>query len=112
MKALIIKKPWIDYILDGKKTWEIRGANTKIRGKIELIQSGSGVVVGQVELVDCIQLSPQDYRNSSDKHCIKEDLDKIPYKKTYAWVLKNPVRYDNPRPYIHPMGAVIWVNLD
>ena len=38
MKALIVKKPWIDYILDGIKTWEIRGSKTNIRGKIELIQ--------------------------------------------------------------------------
>ena len=33
MKALVIKQPWVDYILNGKKTWEIRGSNTKIRGK-------------------------------------------------------------------------------
>ena len=39
MKALIIKKPWIDYILNGSKVWEIRGSKTNIRGKIELIQA-------------------------------------------------------------------------
>ena len=56
MKALLIKTPWIDKILDGKKTWEIRGSATKIRGRIALVQSGSGTVVGICELVDCIYI--------------------------------------------------------
>jgi hypothetical protein len=42
MKGLIVKSPWIELILEGKKTWEIRGSNTKIRGPIALIKSGSG----------------------------------------------------------------------
>ena len=27
-KGLIIADPWIDYILDGKKTWEMRSSET------------------------------------------------------------------------------------
>jgi len=46
MKGLLINSPWIEMILEGKKTWEIRGANTKLRGPIALIKSGSGKVVG------------------------------------------------------------------
>ena len=111
MKALIIRKPWIDFILDGKKAWEIRGSNTNIRGKIERIQSQSGLVIGKCELVDSIQLDLKTYQSSSDKHCIKEELEKLPYKKTYAWVIRNPIRYEKPRPYKHPSGAVIWVKL-
>ncbi len=57
MKGLIIRKTWIDYILEGKKTWEIRGCKTNIRGQIELIQSGSGLVIGCCEIVDCKELS-------------------------------------------------------
>lgn len=111
MNALIIRKPWIDLILDGKKTWEIRSSNTHIRGEIELIQSSSGLVIGKCELVDSIQLDLKTYQSSSDKHCIMEELDKLPYKKTYAWAIRNPIRYEKPRPYKHPSGAVIWVKL-
>ena len=57
MKALIIKQPWIDYILEGKKIWEIRGNRTHIRDKIELIQSGSGLVIGSCEIIDCKELT-------------------------------------------------------
>ena len=111
MKGLIIKKPWIDYILNGEKVWEIRGSKTKIRGKIELIQSGSGLVVGCCEVVDCIKLSGDDYIQNIDKHNIK-NVSTLPYKQTYAWVLKNAKRYEEPKKYKHPNGAIIWVNLD
>ena len=110
MDALIIKKPWIDYILDGEKIWEIRGCATKKRGKIELIQSKSGLVVGCCDLIDCLKLSLEDYKKSIDKHCIK-NVDKLPYKSTFAWVVSNPLRYEAPRKYTHPNGAVIWVKL-
>ena len=110
MDALIIKKPWIDYILSNSKIWEIRGCATKKRGIIELIQSKSGLVVGYCELIDCIKLNLEKYKNSIDKHCIK-DVEALPYKSTYAWVLSNPVRYEKPKPYKHHNGAVIWVKL-
>jgi hypothetical protein len=52
MDGLIIKKEWLDFILDGGKTWEMRSRPTKKRGDILLIQSGSGLVVGRACL-DC-----------------------------------------------------------
>ena len=110
MKALIIKKPWIDYILDGKKTWEIRSSKTNIRGKIELIRSGSGLVVGSCEIEDCKELTLEDYKNNIHKHNI-QDANCLPYKKTYAWVVTNAQKYETPRRYKHPQGAIIWVNL-
>lgn len=111
VKGLIIKQPWIDYILNADKIWEIRGVNTKTRGKIELIQSGSGLVVGCCEIVDCIELSLQDFKNNVDKHQIK-NTNQLPYKRTYAWVLTNAKKYERPKKYKHPQGAIIWVNLN
>lgn len=110
MDALIIQKPWINYILEGKKIWEIRGAYTKKRGKIELIQSKAGLVVGCCELVDCIKLDIATYKKSKEKHCITNTLN-LPYKSTYAWILANPVKYKVPKKYKHPNGAVVWVKL-
>jgi len=111
MKALIIKQPWIDYILSGDKVWEIRGSNTNIRGKIELIKSGSGLVVGSCEIIDSIKLTLDLYRQQKDFHKI-ENVNDLPYKNTFAWVIKNAVRYETPRKYKHPNGAIIWVNLN
>lgn len=112
MKGLIIKSPWIDLILDDKKTWEIRGSNSNIRGKISLIKSGSGMVLGTVELIESKKLDLIEYQQSEQFHCIpKADCVDVPYKNTYAWVFKNPIWFEKPVPYKHPMGAVIWVNL-
>lgn len=110
MKALIVKKPWIDYILNGCKIWEIRGSKTNIRGQIELIQSGSGLVVGSCEIVDCKELTIKDYKNNIHKHNIQA-VTTLPYKKTYAWIISNAKRYAEPKKYKHPQGAIIWVNL-
>lgn len=112
MNALIIKSPWIDRIFEGKKTWEIRGSNTKNRGKIALIKSGSGMVYGEVDLIDSKELNLTEYQESRRFHGVEsEDASVLPYKRTYAWVLDNPKIYKQPVPYKHPMGAVIWVRL-
>ncbi|WLR46522.1 ASCH domain-containing protein [Halobacillus litoralis] len=113
MKGLLIKEPWIEMILNGEKTWEIRGTNTKQRGTIGLIKSGSGHVFGTVDIKDSKLLTKEEYEKSTHLHGIQEeDCQPMPYKRTYAWELGNPVLYEEPIPYTHPLGAVIWVDLD
>lgn len=110
MKGLIIKKPWTDLILSGTKTWEIRGSNTKIRGRIEIIESGTGTIVGSVELVASIPLSKIKYQLSKKHHRV-ENTSLVRYKNIYAWILKNPIKYKVPKKYVHKKGCIIWVNL-
>ncbi len=109
MKGLIIRSPWIYLILSGQKTWEIRGANTRIRGRIALIKSGTGCVFGTVELVDCVPLDLMSYQGHIAEHRVTA-AQSLPYPKTFAWIMAHPVRLDKPVPYRHPQGAVIWVN--
>ncbi|MHB1681529.1 MAG: ASCH domain-containing protein [Bacilli bacterium] len=109
MKGLIIRAPWIHLILSGQKTWEIRGANTRIRGRIALIQSGTGQVYGTVDLVDCAALDWSAFRNHIAQHRVAE-VQSLPYPKTFAWIMAHPVRLDKPVAYQHPQGAVLWVN--
>ena len=109
MKGLIIRAPWIDLILQGEKTWEIRGTNTRIRGRIALIKSGTGYVFGTVGLVNCIPLDLRTYQSHVTQHRV-EVVSSLPYPKTFAWVLEDPVRLDKPVAYRHPKGAIIWVN--
>jgi hypothetical protein len=114
MKGLIIRSPWIEKILKGEKTWELRGSNTRIRGKIALIGGGTKAIFGVCELTDAKgPLSVDELLASVHLHCLeKGELENgLPYRKTYAWVLENPLAFTRPVPYGHPRGAVIWVNL-
>ena len=110
MRGLIIKDPWISSILDGKKTWEIRGRNTKIRGKIALIKSGTGMVYGTAELIDVYRLGKDTMPEQKCWHGI-EDLSIIKYENIYAWALHKVEKFETPVPYNHPRGAIVWVNL-
>jgi len=116
MKALISKSPHIENILLGKKTWEIRGSNTKIRGEIGLIKSGSGTVVGTCEIVDVIgPITINDLESNIDKHCVPlEQFDQVfgKYERIFAWVLEKAISLPEPVAYKHPQGAIIWVNLN
>jgi hypothetical protein len=114
MRALIIRSPHIEKILDGEKTWEIRGARTNIREQVGLIRSGSGTVIGVCDVVDCIPiLTDEQFRRNARKASSKpSEVGLGYYKNTFAWVLANPQYLKAPVPYKHPTGAIIWVKLD
>ena len=113
-RGLLIRHPWVDMILDGKKIWEIRGSRTAARGMIGLIPSGSGTICGVCEVVDCVgPLSAEMFRKNAAKAGMRPNEAQLGhYPTTYAWVLANPKRLGKPVPYKHPSGAVIWVSLD
>ena len=113
MNGLIVRSPWVEMILDGRKTWEIRGRATHVRGRIALIRGGSGLVVGTCEIFDVVgPLTLEDLRgNAGNAGLALREVTIIPYKKTYAWVLRDVKQFIPPRPYKHPSGAVIWVKL-
>lgn len=110
MKGLIIKDTWIEKILNGEKTWEIRGSNTKIRGTIALIKSGTGMIFGTAVLNRSFAITPEAFAQGYKNHRIPETVE-MPYKQPHVWELSAVKRYESPIPYKHPQGAVIWVNL-
>ena len=112
MKGLIIKEPWISLILSGKKTWELRSRDTRVRGRIALIRKGSGTVLGSAELAGTLpKLARSDLIGNVAKHRVPEgDID-ADFKWTTAWVLERARPLREAIPYRHPPGAVIWVDL-
>jgi hypothetical protein len=108
-KGLIIKKVWLDKIFDEGKRWEMRATRTNITGRIGLIESGTGLIVGEAELIGCADRPVPKHKDLIKYHKI-EDLDLLD-KWKWAWFISNAKRYDKPIPYNHPQGAVIWVNL-
>lgn len=112
MKALTIKQPWAQLIIEGYKKYEFRSWKTKYRGKI-LIHAGMslerdmalrfkdynvsytmGAIIGEATLEDCILVDKK----------FNEELRKIDpivygrsnHVETYAWKLSNVVKYDKP----------------
>ena len=122
-RALMVREPFVSLILMNKKRWELRGTPTRIRGRIGLIRSGSGLVVGECEIIGCLgpleldalrssaNLSSEERRElavaSQPSYVRKDDLT----SKTYAWVVANPLVYAEPFHYKHPSGAITFVDL-
>jgi hypothetical protein len=116
MKALIIDEPWISLILKGEKTWEMRKTGCKIRGTIALIRKGSGQVVGVAEVTDSRPPIPDltAYAAAEPFHRIPPARQQRAFEDGWRtpWVLANARPLSRPVSYLHPNGAVIWVNLD
>lgn len=114
LSGLIIRREPLQSILRGEKCWEMRSKHTHKRGRIALIEKGSGQVVGVAELVDSIgPLSEEQMRANQDKHRIRpERLNSGEVSKwRIAWVLKNVQPLETPVSYQHKSGAVTWVTL-
>lgn len=113
-RALIIRKPHIDNILDNMKIWEMRSSHTNVKGWIGLIEAGSGLIAGKaflhgsLEPIKPWQAADPVYR---DYHQIADDELHLLEKWRFPWLLSQAERFEKPIPYDHPKGAVIWVRI-
>lgn len=71
----------------GLKTWELRGSATYKRGRVGLIEGGTGTIVAGATLVGCHgPLTRAQLAENESKHCVSaETLSGRGYKSTYAW---------------------------
>jgi hypothetical protein len=115
VRGLVVRQPWLDLLLSGTKTWEMRSKSTSVRGPIALIEKGSGMVLGTAEIVDCLPaLDPLTYGAHFGKHGIGPSRQPAAVDGGWLvpWVMAGAQRLDQPVPYDHPNGAVIWVKLE
>lgn len=114
MKALSMKQPVPELILQGKKTIELRHWNTQFRGEFFLHASMNelnsfgfsheelkilphGFLVGTANLVNVIGIPTLDeFKALHNKH-LANDSWFIP-EKTFGFVLENPYRLEKPIP--------------
>ena len=113
-RGLIIREEPLDKILSGQKTWEMRSAHTKIRGRVGLVRKGSKAVFGIAEIVDSKgPLTDAQLLNTVHLHGIStsrlQSGEVAGYR--YAWVLASVRRLAVPIPYQHK-GGVVFVTLD
>ncbi|TPE47164.1 ASCH domain-containing protein [Amaricoccus solimangrovi] len=113
-KGLVVREPWIDLLLSGEKTWEMRGQRPSYRGWIGLIRKGSGLVSGIAHLIDVgYPLSPDQMIKTFEKHRIPERMIQggEVAKWTTPWKLSDIRALREPVPYRHPNGAITLFSL-
>ena len=91
MRSLFVRHPFAGWIVDGVKCIEYRTRPTNVRGRIGIIQSRTGTVIGDVELHGCQYNKELEY---------------------YEWYLAGGRRYANPVPFKAKHGAVVWIDID
>jgi hypothetical protein len=100
-------------ILEGTKTWELRGESCAKRERIAIIPNETGMIYGDVVITEDITInSHRQFLRHSDKHqCRWEDLDySLP---CHAWVLADAIVYlPSDRIRVNkPEGARMFVTL-
>ena len=87
MVALYVKPRFAEWLVSGKKQWEIRSKRTARRGKVHIIQSGGkGSIIGHIHISDCKQIERATLKDNKSLHCIQAK--NIPNYQTYfAWVI-------------------------
>jgi len=106
MKALSVRQPWAELIIQGRKTIELRTWPTQYRGSIALHvsqtidteacqsygfdpkQLPTGVIMGTVEICDMIEFDAETWQALQPQHLKQSD-----YQAKYVgWQLMNPQR--------------------
>jgi len=107
IRCLKIDEKWVNLILNGSKTWEIRRGNTTIREKIALGNKEIKRVVGYAKIVNSIERTVEDLKKHNDKHQANDFLDKYAKgrKTLFAWVLEDIEIELNPKPYSYSTGS-------
>ena len=127
MKVLTIRQPWASLIMAGLKEYEFRSWKTNHRGEL-LIHAGKTIdkeaekrlkkylpdvlpteqILGKVELIDCIKVTPQ-FLGGLRK--INPDIyAKSVFKEEYAWNIKVLEKFDEP---IETKGKLgLWNYID
>ena len=108
IKGLIVRKPFIDLILSGRKRYEIRKTSTRFRGKIALVWRGRAY--GTVRLTDVLRkpIEELDFLEPSERRFLERYSKGLTH--LFLWELRDPVRFIEPVP-IFRRGAQTWIRL-
>ncbi len=86
--GLIVKQPYANEIINGDKTIEYRAkALPDAKRFIDIYILSGGKILGTANFDTCV---------------ISED-------GKYEWHIRRVHKFDEPKPYIHPKGARVWI---
>ena len=112
MSGLSFDQEPADLILDGDKTWEIRGFDTIKREVIAIIPNKTGEIRGEARIIDSFPLTRELSVDNFDKHQYEGDMF-AEYDYPHAWVLADVKHYAEDMVYTvqKPQGARLFVTL-
>jgi hypothetical protein len=98
---------WVNLILSGKKTWEIRTRNTNIRERIALGNTKTKCSVGYATLVDSVEMTIAEILKYNDKHQANDFLTQYAKNREtlFAWILKHVEIEITPKRYTFSTGS-------
>jgi hypothetical protein len=107
IRCLKIDEKWVNLILTGRKSWELRRRNTNIREQIALGNKEIKRVVGYAKIVDSIEKTLEDLKKHNDKHYANDFIDKYANerKTLFAWVLEDIQIETEPKFYTYSTGS-------
>lgn len=125
-KALSIKQPWANMLINGEKSIEIRNWRTPYRGTL-LIHTGKtydpvgkamfntsvtplGCILGRVNLIN-IKSYGLDYIGFCADHNEHKNLSHWYTANLFGWIFINPIRFANP-PKVNGRTGIFPVKID
>jgi len=107
MRCLKMNDKWVNLVLSGKKTWEIRTQNTNIRERIALGNTKTKCYVGYATLSDSVEMTVAELLKYNDKHQANDFLKQYAKNREtlFAWILKDVVVEPNPKAYSYSTGS-------
>ena len=105
-RGLKVRKPWLDQILSGSKTIEIRGGASPHLGKVLLVEVKSKRIRGSVDIMKSRPLTAEEMKEHSQAISTLTS-----YGSFWAWELENARELQNPIevPPEVARGSVTWL---
>ena len=105
---LVVKPEWLELLLNGDKTVEIRSTACRLQvGTIVYFSpsrsghvSGSAIFLGSIFFADA-----ERWESARSLHLVSGPL---PYPRTHGWMFGSPCRFDQTVPYLVKKGSVVW----
>jgi len=90
--VLLLKRCWLRKILNGTKSWEIRGNNTAKKGS-KIYLTHEKYIYGEAFIFDTFETTKEILKQHTEKHQI-QNLDIISYRKIWVWKFVNSIAYE------------------
>jgi hypothetical protein len=109
-RSLVVREPWASYIVQGRKTWEIRRYPTRVRGRIGIVSQRG--LIGAVRLTRVLgPFTVEELLEEIERHLAPEAFlrEYAQERPLWAWELEQAEEFAEPYEVERAGGPRIWV---